>query len=187
MKQKNFPVTCFGSIGETTRINDIDHVTMQWMKFHGVGKNVTFWSNARLSRDPDNPTTYGTTQTPRRTSDTRSVAYKEQRIFIAAGFSRGWKETAARNGGWQEEKPRESYEPMKMTMPRGHTSDVFHRFSPPYLPFSHLLLLFAILRFSLKASFVIIGRERVRETERTREGEKKDDRPPRFIQYPEYW
>jgi len=29
-----------------------------------------------------------------------------------------------------EEKPRESCEPMKMTMPRGHTS-VFHRLVPP--------------------------------------------------------
>jgi len=30
-----------------------------------------------------------------------------------------------------EEKPRESCEPMKMTMPRGHTSDIFHRLVPP--------------------------------------------------------
>lgn len=87
-----------------------------------------------------------------------------------------------------EEKPRESYEPMKMTMPRGHTSDVFHRLTPSYYSVLHSFpppdLPPASFVFSLKASFVIIGRGRASEKKRqTREMIG----PSRFVQYPEYW
>lgn len=57
-------------------------------------KNIILTIWLRLSRDTIFKSVHRTTETSRRTSDTRFAANKEQRIFIAAGLSRGWKETA---------------------------------------------------------------------------------------------
>lgn len=104
------------------------------MSIFNKGSNNSVGS-AIIWRDPV-PRTYRTTETSRRTR----AAYVSRRIksnvfslplaFRAAMEGDG---AAARNGGTREGKAAswESCEPMKMTMPCGHTSDVFHRLLLP--------------------------------------------------------
>lgn len=76
-----------------------------------------------------------------------------------------------------EEKPRESCEPMKMTMPRGHTSDVFHRLVLPSCP---ALLALRFPRFSSSILRLLAESEfrnnRTRKSEREAKAGKRDDR-----------